>query len=73
MLAAWKGGDTNALDRLTDLVYPELRRIARRNLERRRADESLESAALVNEAYLKLVRAGGIGCENRALCLPETP
>ncbi len=66
MLAAWKGGDTDALDRLTDLVYPELRRIARRNLERRRADDSLDSVALANEAYLKLVRAGGIGCENRA-------
>lgn len=66
MLTAWKGGDTDALDRLTDLVYPELRRIARRNLERRHAGESLESAALVNEAYLKLVRAGGIRCENRA-------
>jgi RNA polymerase sigma factor (TIGR02999 family) len=66
MLAAWKGGDTDALDRLTDLVYPELRRIARRNLERRRPGESLESAALVNEAYLKLERAGGIHCENRA-------
>jgi RNA polymerase sigma-70 factor (ECF subfamily) len=66
MLAAWKGGDSEALDRLTDLVYPELRRIARRNLERRRAGNSLDSAALANEAYLKLVRAGGVGCENRA-------
>jgi len=66
MLAAWKGGDTGALDRLTDLVYPELRQIARRNLERRRAGNSLDSAALANEAYLKLVRAGGIDCENRA-------
>ena len=72
MLAAWKGGDAAALDRLTALIYPELRRIARRNLGHRRAGESLESAALVNEAYLKLVRAGGIHCENRvhflALC-----
>jgi RNA polymerase sigma factor (TIGR02999 family) len=72
MLTAWKGGDTDALDRLTDLVYPELRRIARRNLERRGAGDSLDSAALANEAYLKLARAGGIGCENRthflALC-----
>jgi RNA polymerase sigma factor (TIGR02999 family) len=66
MLAAWNGGDANALDRLMDLVYPELRRIARRHLERRRTGESLESAALANEAYLKLVRAGGIRCENRA-------
>jgi len=66
MLVAWKGGDTDARDHLIDLVYPELRRIARRNLNRRRAGESLESAALANEAYLKLVRAGGIRCENRA-------
>ena len=72
MLAAWGGGDRDALDRLTDIVYPELRRIARQHLERQRAGESLESAALANEAYLKLVRAGGIRCENRthflALC-----
>ncbi len=72
MLAAWKSGDADALDRLTDLVYPELRRIARRTLARRQAGDSLDSTALANEAYLKLVRAGGIGCENRvhflALC-----
>jgi RNA polymerase sigma-70 factor, ECF subfamily len=65
MLIAWKGGDADALDRLTDLVYPELRRIARRNLGRR-AGNSFDSAALANEAYLKLARAGGIECENRA-------
>lgn len=66
LLAAWNGGDAEALDRLIDLVYPELRRIARHHLGRRGAGESLESAALANEAYLKLVRAGGIRCENRA-------
>jgi RNA polymerase sigma-70 factor, ECF subfamily len=66
MLAAWNAGDRDALDRLTDIVYPELRRIAHQHLARRRPGESLESAALANEAYLKLVRAGGIPCENRA-------
>jgi RNA polymerase sigma-70 factor, ECF subfamily len=66
LLAAWNDGDADALDRLIDLVYPELRRIARQHLKHRRAGESLESAALANEAYLKLVRAGGIRCENRA-------
>ena len=66
MLAAWNDGDAAALDRLMDLVYPELRRIAHLSLKRRRAGESVESAALANEAYLKLVRAGGIRCENRA-------
>lgn len=66
LLAAWNGGDARALDRLADLVYPSLRRIARRLLERRQPGESLESAALANEAYLKLLRAGGIRCEGRA-------
>ncbi len=72
MLAAWNDGDVVALDRLLDLLYPKLRRIAHQHLESRRAGDSLESAALANEAYLKLVRAGGIRCENRvhflALC-----
>lgn len=71
MLAAWNGGDPGALDRLVALVYPQLRRIARRHLERR-CGESMESAALANETYLKLERAGRIQCENRthflALC-----
>jgi hypothetical protein len=62
MLAAWNGGDADALDRLIDLVYPELRRIARQYPQHRRPGESLESAALANEAYLKLVRSGGIRC-----------
>lgn len=66
MLIAWNDGDEDALDRLIDVVYPELRRVAHRYLQRRRAGESVESAALANEAYLKLVRAGGIRCENRA-------
>jgi RNA polymerase sigma-70 factor, ECF subfamily len=53
-------------------VYPELRRIARQHLGRRAPGHTLESAALANEAYLKLTRAGGIRCESRvhflALC-----
>jgi len=72
MLAAWNDGDTEALDRLVGLLYPDLRRLAHQHLRRRRARESVESAMLANEAYLKLVRAGGIRCENRlhflALC-----
>ena len=72
LLAAWSDGDEQALSRLISIVYPELRRIARLHLDRRRPGHTLESAALANEAYLKLVRAGGIQCENRthflALC-----
>ena len=70
LLTAWSEGDDEALSRLIPVVYPELRRIARVHLARR--DHTLESAALVNEAYLKLIRARGIQCENRlhffALC-----
>jgi RNA polymerase sigma-70 factor, ECF subfamily len=72
LIAAWGGGDEEALSHLVSLLYPELRRIARKHLGRRVAGHTLESAALANEAYLKLVRAGGIRCENRvhflALC-----
>jgi RNA polymerase sigma factor (TIGR02999 family) len=71
ILAAWNGGDKDALDGLMSLVYPEFRRIARQHLGRRTGD-SLESAALANEVYLKLISAGRIQCENRthflALC-----
>ena len=72
MLAAWNDGSAEALDRVIDVIYPELRRIARKHLARRKTGESLESAALANEAYLKLLHSGGIRCENRthflALC-----
>jgi RNA polymerase sigma factor (TIGR02999 family) len=72
LLAAWGDGDERALRSLMSIVYPELRRIARLHLDRRQPGHTLESAALANEAYLKLVRAGGIHCENRthflALC-----
>ena len=72
MLATWNDDSAEALDRVIDIIYPELRRIARKHLARRRPGESLESAALANEAYLKLLHSGGIRCENRthflALC-----
>ena len=72
LLIAWSEGDENALAGLMPVVYPELRRIARRHLGARSRDHILESAALANEAYLKLIRAHGLRCENRmqffALC-----
>jgi RNA polymerase sigma-70 factor (ECF subfamily) len=66
LIAAWGNGDEQALSSLITLVYPELRRIARRHLGRGQPGHTLESAALANEAYLKLVRVGGVRCENRA-------
>jgi len=66
ILAAWSEGNAEALDRLMAVLYPELRRIARQHLEQRQPGESLESAALANEVYLKLLKSGGITCNNRA-------
>jgi RNA polymerase sigma factor (TIGR02999 family) len=54
-LLAWSGGDRTALDRLVPLVYQELRRLAARQMRRERAGHSLQTTALVNEAYLRLV------------------
>ncbi len=55
LLVAWGSGDQSALDQLMPLVYGELHRIAHRYLRRERADHTLQTTALVNEAYLKLV------------------
>jgi RNA polymerase sigma-70 factor (ECF subfamily) len=72
LLTAWGDGEADALSGLMPMVYPELRRIARKHLARGVPGHTLESAALVNEAYLKLIRAHGIRCESRlqffALC-----
>lgn len=55
LLMAWGGGDKAALDRLMPLVYQELRRLARRQMRRERQGDTLQTTALVNEAYLRLV------------------
>lgn len=72
LLAGWKAGDPASFDRLVELAYPELRRIAHQQLGRRRPGESLESAALASEVYLRLLHAGSLDCESRvhflALC-----
>src|SRR5512140_2806593 len=71
LLAAWSDANQQAFDDLVSIVYPEVRKIARQHLARR-TPQTLESAALANEAYLRLIRARGIHCENRlmffALC-----
>ena len=62
LVAAWTAGDESALRSLVSIAYPELRKIAR---QLTRPDNTMESAALVNEAYLKLIRSGGVRCEDR--------
>jgi RNA polymerase sigma-70 factor, ECF subfamily len=66
LLNAWCGGNTSALDRLIPLVYDELRRIAHRQMSRERQGHTLQSNALVNEAYLRLIHAKDVQWHNRA-------
>ena len=61
-----RDGDPRALERLTPIVYDELRRLARRYMRRERPGHSLQSAALVNEAYLRLVDYKRMRWQNRA-------
>ncbi len=66
LLKAWAGGDKAALDQLTHLCYQELRRIARRHLRRAHPGHTLQTSALVNEAYLRLADFGNVQWQNRA-------
>lgn len=66
LLANWAQGNEQARDALIPMVYGELRRLARRHLWRERPDHTLQSAALVNEAYLRLVRQDAPQWQNRA-------
>ena len=54
LLRAWSDGDRAALDRLTPIVYDELRRLARRYMRGERPGHSLQTTALVNEAYMPI-------------------
>jgi RNA polymerase sigma-70 factor (ECF subfamily) len=66
LLRAWSNGDTSALERLTPIVYEELHRLARRYMRGERPDHSLQTTALVNEAYLRLVGYERMKWQNRA-------
>jgi RNA polymerase sigma factor (TIGR02999 family) len=66
LLHAWRGGEATALDRLLPLVYDELARIARGALKSERADHTLQTRALVHEAYLRLIDQRRVDWRNRA-------
>jgi len=65
LLRAWGDGDRAALDQLTPLVYAELHAIAHRHMRRQRSEQTLQTSALVNEAYLRLVDVKGVRWEDR--------
>jgi RNA polymerase sigma factor (TIGR02999 family) len=66
LLVRWKRGDQEALQALLPLVYDELRRIANHHLQAERAGHTLQSTALVHEAYLRLVAQEPLRLDNRA-------
>jgi len=66
LLQAWCSGDQRALDELMPLVYAELHRLAHSYMLRERAGHTLQTTALVNETYLKLIDASKVPWQNRA-------
>src|SRR5215469_7981231 len=66
LLHAWSEGDKTALERLTPIVYDELHRLARRYMRRERSSHSLQTTALLNEAYMRLVDYKRMRWQNRA-------
>ena len=66
LLVDWRNGDGQALEKLMPLVYDELRRIASRYMKRERVGHTLQTTALVNEAYLRMVGQQSIDWQNRA-------
>jgi RNA polymerase sigma factor (TIGR02999 family) len=66
LLKAWSTGDQAALERLASVVYEELRRIARRYMKNERRGNTLQTTALVNEVYLRLVDVKNVDWQHRA-------
>jgi RNA polymerase sigma-70 factor (ECF subfamily) len=66
LLSEWRQGDKAALDKLTPLVYDEMRRLAHRYVRREREGHTLQTTALVNEVYLRLAGQQSIEWQNRA-------
>ena len=66
LLREWRNGDSKALDALLPVVYKELRRLAHVHLQKERPDHTLQSAALVHEAYLRLIGLSAPQWESRA-------
>jgi len=66
LLQAWTSGDKDALEKLTPLIYAEMRRLARHYMARERSNATLETGAILNEAFLRLVHWKNARWENRS-------
>ena len=66
LLRAWSQGNEHALEQLVPLVHAELHRLAHRYMSRERGDHTLQTTALINEAYLRLVHSAEVQWQSRA-------
>jgi RNA polymerase sigma-70 factor (ECF subfamily) len=66
LLRQWRSGDKEALSKLTPLVYDELHRLAHRYIRRERPGHTLQTTALLNEAYVRLVEQNDVEWQNRS-------
>jgi RNA polymerase sigma factor (TIGR02999 family) len=66
LLQAWRNGNREALDELVPMVYDELRRIAHRYMRQQAAGQTLQTTAVVHEAYMRLAGQGEVAWQNRA-------
>ena len=66
LLLAWGCGEGSALEKLIPLVYGELRRLAHRYMRAERADHTLQTSALINEVYLRLIDSSRVQWQDRA-------
>jgi RNA polymerase sigma factor (TIGR02999 family) len=65
LLAEWSGGNQAALDTLIPIIYDELRRLASNYMRGERPDHVLQTTALVNEAYMRLLERRNVSCQTR--------
>ena len=66
LLSRWSSGDQAALDELIPIIYPDLRRLARAYMGRENSGHTLQTSALINEAYLRLVNQQGVDWKDRS-------
>ena len=73
LLQAWSDGDQDALAKLTPLIYAELHRLARRYMAQERPGHLLQTSALVNEAFIRLIDWQNVQWKNRAISTVSRP